>query len=384
MTYLAAVVAPLVLAIMLLVSAVAKWRDQQSTASAITLLRLPRFLQGSWVPKALPTGEALLALALLSPWLLLARLASWAALVLFVLYLAIVARAMTFDPRPSCGCFGRIGDQRINGLTLTRNVLFVLLAILFVWTTARGVTLPALVGGFGGADWAWLAGALALAAATWLVFGTKGIDLSARHASSAPAAQHVSAAAPEPSEGDGLDYLRAPIPWAMLLSQDKTPRTLTELAASKAQLLVFANCFCGPTYAAWQVAESAREDLSAIGVRMVLSLSSPPESTSGLGEPWYDHGAHAWQALGLQQSPSAVLLGADGLLAGGPVAGVAEIETFVDEIKEALGEQPAAVRDEPSGHDGPSGDDGPSGHDDDNGQSSDPASTPPSTSPQPA
>ena len=37
-------------------------------------------------------------------------------------------------------------------------------------------------------------------------------------------------------------------------------------------------------------------------------------------------------------SPVAVLLGADGLLAGGPVHGVAEIEQFVADIAEQLGE----------------------------------------------
>ena len=110
----AGVLAPLLLAGVLLLSAVAKWRAPESTRSAIILLRLPRWLHGVWVAKALPVGEALLALAMLAPWLALARIASWAAVLLFLTYFVVIARAMTFSPRPTCGCFGKIGDQRVE------------------------------------------------------------------------------------------------------------------------------------------------------------------------------------------------------------------------------------------------------------------------------
>jgi hypothetical protein len=38
----------------------------------------------------------------------------------------------------------------------------------------------------------------------------------------------------------------------------------------------------------------------------------------------------------MQRTPSAVLLGMDGLLAGGPVVGHPDIETFVADIYESL------------------------------------------------
>jgi len=129
----AGVVAPLILAVVLVTSAVAKARQPSSTISAITLLRLPRFLQNLTIARALPVGEVVLALAMLSPWVPLARLASWAALALFAAYLLIIARAMTFDPRPSCGCFGNIGDQRVRAQTVWRNAVFVTLALVVVW-----------------------------------------------------------------------------------------------------------------------------------------------------------------------------------------------------------------------------------------------------------
>src|SRR5690625_7397539 len=54
-----------------------------------------------------------------------------------------------------------------------------------------------------------------------------------------------------------------------------------------------------------------------------------------------DHALHdpqfsAREVLGAKTAPSAVLLGADGLLAGGPVTGGRGVIEFVDEIQEQL------------------------------------------------
>ena len=101
-----------------------------STTSVLGLLRLPNALQQRWVALALPWGEGLLAAAILlapagAPQVLAAALT----LVLMASYWVVVARAMTFRPRPSCGCFGDIGDQRITGRTLARNSVLVGLAV---------------------------------------------------------------------------------------------------------------------------------------------------------------------------------------------------------------------------------------------------------------
>ena len=42
----------------------------------------------------------------------------------------------------------------------------------------------------------------------------------------------------------------------------------------------------------------------------------------------------------LFRSPGAVLLGADGLMAGGPVAGERDVEQFVEDVMEQLAEAP--------------------------------------------
>ena len=102
----AAVLAPLLLAGVFLLSAAAKASQLDSTLSAIILLRLPRAIQRRWVARALPVGEAVLALALLAPWTVVAAAASWLSLALCVLYAAIVGRSPSILGRPAAASGG--------------------------------------------------------------------------------------------------------------------------------------------------------------------------------------------------------------------------------------------------------------------------------------
>ena len=337
----AGVVAPLILAVVLVTSAVAKARQPSSTVSAITLLRLPRFLQNLTLARALPVGEVVLALAMLSPWVPLARLASWAALALFTAYLLIIARAMTFDPRPSCGCFGNIGDQRVRAQTVWRNAVFVALALVFVWFAGRGATVPGTLADLGTTGWLWLV----MAAAVGVVVGLIGSSPTGtpRHThdqGSAPATEQASSTSAIDDDPEG--YVREPIPVAVLVDAEGEPHTVAEMATTRAQLLVFANCYCGPTVHALRSAHEWRQRLPQIDVRMVFSGIPVMESSTDLptDDAWRDHASLGWKAFGLGASPAAVLIGADGLLAGGPVSGQEDVEQFFAEIGEALADAP--------------------------------------------
>ena len=50
----------------------------------------------------------------------------------------------------------------------------------------------------------------------------------------------------------------------------------------------------------------------------------------------YDHGGLATRSLGATGQVAAVLLGADGMLAGGPVHGIEEVRGFVDDIADEI------------------------------------------------
>ena len=83
-------------------------------------------------------------------------------------------------------------------------------------------------------------------------------------------------------------------------------------------------------------------DRPQIDVRMVFSGIPVMESSTDLptDDAWRDHASLGWKAFGLGSSPAAVLIGADGLLAGGPVSGQEDVEQFFAEIGEALADAP--------------------------------------------
>lgn len=336
--------APVVLAAVLLLSAVAKLGDRGSTLSSIVLLRMPRALQAPWVARALPVGEIVLALVmLLSPWSGLTRAAAVAALGLFAVYAAVIARAMTFDPRPSCGCFGRIGDQRVSARTLARNLVFVLLAVVFVAWASVGHTVPAAVADFSAADLLWVVMALMVAlVAVFISGGSFGAAIpGGQHpASVAGGSSPVPTSPARDADGEDEEYVRSPIPDVLLITPEGAPVTLRELAAERAQLVVFGNCYCGSTvHAIRQVPEWA-QSLPALDVRYVFSGIPPRDDQGQDTSGWVDHGGVVWRALGLTQSPAAVLLGADGMLAGGPVGGIDEVSQLVEDIVATLAEAP--------------------------------------------
>jgi hypothetical protein len=326
------VLAPLILAAVLAVSGWSKTTAVASTQSVLRLLRLPKVVQQPWVAHALPWGElALAALVVLAPGGLLQQVAAALTLALMLAYWVVVARAMTFDPRPTCGCFGEIGDQRITGRTLARNSVLVALAVThLLWALAGHSVLATLTDGWDPV--VWVLGAAAAALVTWFVTVRPAAEAQGR----------AEPTGPEPQDLADDDYVPVPVPPALLTDAAGRQHTLGEMARERAQLLIFVNCYCGTTTTALRAWPGYRDRLPQLDVRFVFSGVSP----GGLGgdldvsEVWTDHGGVAARALAIHGSPGAVLLGVDGMVAGGPVSGNDELEAFVVEIAEALSEVP--------------------------------------------
>lgn len=314
----------------LVVSGVAKLRDTQSTYAVLHLLRLPRLVQQRWVAVALPVGELGLALTLLQPWRPLAILGAAAVLVLFGCYWALIARALRFTPRPNCGCFGKIGDQRVSERTLLRNTLLVALAAFAFFSVATGSTVPTLLAQYG-----WLV------ALCW-VASLIGVLLIV----AIPATETAPAMIDPPTEpelaADAEDYLRQPIPHAVLLDVQGTPVSLQALARQQAALLIMVNCLCSSTTQTLAALPKWQADMPELRVCFIYSGSGAVPDT-GWAASYLDHEASLWQEFGLYGSPAAVLLGADALLAGGPVAGFDQVADFAGQIATQL----AAARSEP-------------------------------------
>ena len=210
-----ALIPPLVIAAVLALSALAKVRSPQPARDAFVSLRLPRWLARSAAPVLLPWGELLLALAVLVLPGVSGTVATVAALLLMLVYLVLIVRALGFDEKVTCGCFGELGLGDVTGRTAVRNALLVVAGALTVWASLVDDRAPLWRWVQAGAEgWAWGAMVLLVGALVWLIVGG-GAQTTAL------------AEAPAASEEDveDLDYLRAPTPFAMVPRADGTTTT---------------------------------------------------------------------------------------------------------------------------------------------------------------
>lgn len=328
--------APILLSITLLISGLAKLGAREGTQDAMRSLRLPLPTMHASVASVLPVTEIVLALAIWIPAPPLQVLLTGLVAALMLTYLVIIARALTFEEQVHCSCFGTLASPTVSRTTLVRNVLLSVLGLLAVVAAASGAMTTLLVQ----APMGLIGLGLALLIAIALTAATIGGSVAETDADAATAA---STAAPDVDEDELLDYERSPIPAAVLQQPDGRLITLTQLTAQRAALLVFVTEGCGPCERVLDHAEEWIGELEqTLQVRFVFSrpLDQLRERTTDrvAGYALHDLQFTARTALGGTSAPSAVLLGADGQLAGGPVNGGSAVIEFVQEIREQLAE----------------------------------------------
>ena len=140
-----------------------------------------------------------------------------------------------------------------------------------------------------------------------------------------------------------LDYERQAIPFGSLTFHDGTSASLAELGRTQARLLVVLNPSCGPcTRIAERLDGWAARLAPAVGVVAIY-----PDQHSASGATEHAPELAAWEPeLNVRRvfsvsTPAAILLGADGFLAGGPVTGEDDVAAFVAEVLDAVSEQPS-------------------------------------------
>ncbi|MGP5078454.1 MauE/DoxX family redox-associated membrane protein [Brachybacterium alimentarium] len=348
------ITAPILLSLTLLFSGLAKLGARQGTEDAMTSLRIPLRSFHPSVASVLPVVEIVLALAVWIPFVPLQVMASVVIALLMLTYLLIIARALSWEETVECSCFGTLASPTVSRTTLIRNIVLSVLGVLGVIAAGSGLMTHTLVRqplallGLGTV--------LILAVlVTALAIGgtTPEADETAPAAEGAHDAQAAGGAATRaqftdsddvdglPEEDELLDYERDRIPAGVLQRSDGSLMTLRQLASHRAALLVFVSEGCGPCERVLDQMPRWIEDLSPfLQVKAVLSrpVDQLRERTTGrVGEhALHDVQFSAREALGGRGAPSAVLLGADGLLAGGPVSGGSTVIEFVDEIWEQL------------------------------------------------
>ena len=326
---------PLVLAAVLISSAVAKFRTPDDLAGWREL-GVPASLRREWLRRVHPWAELLLgaALALLGGWLGLA--AALVAVALMVSYTILVARVLARSESASCACFRtRKGVTRV---TVVRNIWLTMLAV----TTAAVIWATPLFGGAlaaGIPQFAWLVALAAAAVTTALVLWPDG---------PAAATETPPATAPGGSAvDDELDYIRTRTPAVPVMQADGTVVNLRTLAARKPILLLAVSSMCGACESVVAKRGEWRELLPEVDVRLLLAEPADLSPWTEHDEPQSLHDVEDYVAGSIENwgTPTAVLLGADGMLAGGPITGDLGVARLVDDIYESLhGERPARER----------------------------------------
>lgn len=329
-----AVVFPLVVATTFVVAAIGKWRHPSADAGGLADAGLPGWISSPFVRRWHPVAEVLLAVGLMlpAPWNVVPTGAS---LLLVVAYLAIVVVALRAPEPVACGCFGAEDTAPVSRWTLLRNLLLVLAAGLALADALLGGEVPGRL-----ADpetWGWLAGTLVAVLLVLLAVDSGDSDSSGMDGTEPPAAGE------ETDEDDLADYVRAEIPEVTVLDPDGHPLSLRGLAGSGAQLLVFLSPGCGSCAGIARDLPRWRERQLPLSVRAVVHSQwvDSADTPVWLETALIDRDGDAARALGVRGTPGAVLLGADGLLAGGPVLGSRDVREFYVDI---AGQLEAAVQ----------------------------------------
>lgn len=312
MSHPAWLLVPLVLSSVLVISGVAKLRTSSSVVDVLAALGVPARL-GRRLDPALPWIEIGAAVALVvAPKGRLVVVVAALVGVLFLAYAVVIVRLWRHQGRVRCACFGSLSGGDVTGVTVVRNLLLAAGAVLVLLGATRGRSVAAELAAASAHTWTWLA------AATWATGVAASLGLRAA-----------------PSE----DYARAPIPRGELVTPSGQHLTLGELASDQARLLIFLSPGCGPCHDISMMVQSWSKRLWPIVVHPVLIDTAAARSEYAHLTPWWlfaDGADTAAPALGIGATPAAVVLGSDGFLAGGPVAGSAAVCALVEEAAAAV------------------------------------------------
>lgn len=317
----------------LLISGVAKAKDPQSTVTGIENLGLQKIAPTRAVSLLLPWFEiALAAVLLFSPARLPAVIASGLSLVLMIFYTVVIARALATGRTAGCNCFGAESTAPVSRYTLIRNIALLAAAV--------GAHAGALAGGAGAlftlisldsAGWMWVAGAALIALTLDAV--RRGNELGGD--------DRPQVILPEPVyDGNGEEqYVRMPIPLGALYLEDGRRTTLREIAKNQARVLVFVSASCGGCVKVLKTMADWQKRLPQLGLHPVYSSleslnksrrdGTLPEGLTPLIDRESATVAHFGYGV-----PLAVVLGSDGLVAGGPVIGREDVLGLFEDIQE--------------------------------------------------
>jgi hypothetical protein len=271
---------------------------------------------------------------------LLVNAAAWwaaaGAIALLALFSGAIVRVLRRGETPDCRCFGRLHSAPVGRATLVRNALLAVVAAVIL-VRAPGAPAPL----------SWTAVAIASAVALALLVGWLVVELLRRNgrllARIDELEDALTAAGLEiPGAFAPVAQVGAPAPSFALADLDGRRVTSGDLLApGRSLILLFASPSCRP----------CRVALRRVAARDAVGGSPPAVAVIGEGT------AAAWRALppevrpadvllqdgrevadlfGADLTPAAVVIAADGTLAGPPALGAAAVCALLEPADEAL------------------------------------------------
>lgn len=303
-------------------------------------LGVPAVFRRRWLIVLHPWGEIALAMALAVLGGILGLLAALVAVALMAAYLWIVIRGRRNDGS-SCACFG--ARRPITRVTIARNAWLTLLAVATASVIWMGPTFGGAVRAVGEGDaWPWLL-AIAIAAVT-VCFILWPEEADAREGIVGSAETLSASRGVDQGDEGEPDYIRTRTPAVPVTLANGETVNLRALAFDGPILVLAVSETCGACVPVIEAAPRWRDLLPELDLRLLVR-HEPDAGLTEHAEPQSLHDPHGYVSGSIDDwgTPSAVLIGRDGLLAGGPVTGRREVTEFVGDIYENLhGQRPPA------------------------------------------
>lgn len=332
MTGALAIALPLTLAGVLIFSAIAKFRSPDDLAGWAEI-GVPARLRTDGLRRLHPWGELALGIAIAVLGGMLGLLAALVAVGLMSAYTWLLFRVERRQDDASCACFGV--RRRVTKVTVIRNAWLTALAV----ATAATSWMTPLIGGpllYGLKEGAWVIGLVVAAGTTALILWPE----------EGPAVTPAESGGAGVVRDDERDYIRTRTPAVPVTLADGRVENLRTLSGRKPILLLSVSATCSPCGPVIEKIDEWRDLLPEVDVRFLLATAPAESPLIETSEPQslHDPDGYLRQSLDMPSTPTAVLLGVDGMLAGGPVVGTDDVKAFVEEIHESLREvRPAHV-----------------------------------------
>jgi peroxiredoxin/uncharacterized membrane protein YphA (DoxX/SURF4 family) len=320
----------LVLAVVFAVAAATKLAAPDETQATFVAFGVrERFAQ--LAAPLLPVAEAAVAVALLISGA--ARFGGGAGAALLLLFSAAVAINLARGRRPDCNCFGAVHSKPIGPITLVRNLALAAVAVL-VAVRGSGTSAFAWLGRLSTTDLTLTAAVAALAVALAVV-AAFAFALFRRHGALLLRVDALESGVPVSQPVPAGLAVGTAAPDFALQGLDGETMTLAALRShGRNVLLLFTDPQCGPCNAllpelgAWQ---REHEQTLTVGVisRRDAEANRPKAKEHGLVNVLLQEEDEIAQSFGVNGTPGAVLVGADGSIASTAAMGAEAIRALV-------------------------------------------------------